>query len=519
MKRMNPLVVISLGLMSLTVSVMLVGDMLVDLAPDQGKQEVVYRRTLAEALAVQYSKLAERGDSLTIKMALQMLVARNDDILSAALRTVDGLTLAKAGDHEGEWVQPPGEQSTVNHIQVPIFAGDAPWGILQVTFRPSFAVGLWGVVTNPWIHFMTFVAVLGFLAYLLFMKKTLRQLDPSSMIPPRVKAALDVLAEGIVVLDPRGYIVLANAAFGERLGQEPATIVGLALSELGWKSPQAGTDIEVHPWTAAVRDGTRQPGVRLSLSGPTGDVKTFIAHSGPLLDEKGSVRGVLTSFSDVTQLDQTNAHLTTVVKDLEASQAEVIRQNAELGRVATRDSLTGCLNRRAFFAKVETVFAGARLEGTALSCIMVDIDHFKSVNDQYGHAVGDQAINAVARALGGGLRPTDILGRYGGEEFCIMLIGQEADQAAKVAERLRSRIESASSTAIPSIPGIRITASLGVSSIASGAPDPLELIDQADKALYDAKERGRNRVRCWGEDSSPEDPSVLQVLPGGRIAL
>ncbi len=511
------MLVICLGLVSLTLGVMFAGNLLVDLVPDSRAQELEYRRALSEALAGQYSKLAERGDSLTINFALQMLVERNEDVLSAALRRSDGTILAKAGEHEREWVPPPGEQSIFDHIQVPIFNGETPWGILQVTFRRAQGTGLWGVLAHPWIRFVVFVAAVGFLAYLLFMKKTLRQLDPSAVVPPRVKAALDVLAEGVVLLDTRGFIVLANAAFAERVGREPAALLGKALSELPWTSPPEEAAREAYPWTTAMQERKPQTGVRLLLGGPSEEVKNFLVNSAPIVDEGGTVRGVLTSFDDVTQLDHANAYLGEAVKDLEASRAEGVRGNAELRQQATRDPLTGCLNRQAFLAKVEAAFATARLEGAELSCILVDIDHFKSLNARYGHAVGDQAINAVARTVSATLRPTDFLGRYGDEEFCIIVPGKEAWEAVLVAEGVRQRIEAESASAIPPIPGVRITVSLGVSSTALGAPDPSKLIDQADTALYAAKEGGRNRVMCWDQTAAAQEPPS-GTIPAGALS-
>lgn len=136
------------------------------------------------------------------------------------------------------------------------------------------------------------------------------------------------------------------------------------------------------------------------------------------------------------QLTETNKVLVRTVSDLQEAQTQVLRQHQELERLASRDSLTGCLNRRAFFAEFEKAFGESRNYGTELCCLMVDIDHFKSVNDQFGHAVGDQAIQAVAVCLGVGLRLTDSVGRYGGEEFCLMFPSTTLLEASNLAERL-----------------------------------------------------------------------------------
>jgi GGDEF domain-containing protein len=134
-------------------------------------------------------------------------------------------------------------------------------------------------------------------------------------------------------------------------------------------------------------------------------------------------------------LHRINDQLLITLTDLESSKDEIRRQNEELHRLATRDPMTGCLNRRAFFGSAEPLYAQLKEQGEEVCCIMSDIDHFKSFNDRYGHAVGDQVIKSVAKCLGSELREVDMLCRYGGEEFCIMLPGSTPEQALDVAER------------------------------------------------------------------------------------
>ena len=194
------------------------------------------------------------------------------------------------------------------------------------------------------------------------------------------------------------------------------------------------------------------------------------------------------------QLTEINGALMRTVANLEAAQAEILRQNGELERLASRDPLTGCLNRRAFYALFEKAFDESREQASELCCVMVDIDNFKRVNDQFGHAVGDHAIQAVANCLSAGLRLTDTVGRYGGEEFCLMFPRTTWAEATDLAERLRIRVGMEAGSRMRMAVGLVLTVSIGVSSIAFGARTPLELIDQADKALYAAKEGGRNCV-------------------------
>ena len=219
------------------------------------------------------------------------------------------------------------------------------------------------------------------------------------------------------------------------------------------------------------------------------------------------------------RLTHTNADLIWIVADLEVAQAEILRQNDALERLASRDPLTGCFNRRAFYAQFEQAFAESREHNTELCCLMVDIDHFKRVNDQFGHAVGDQAIQAVAGCLSAGLRLTDTVGRYGGEEFCLMFPRTTLAEAPDLAERLRTQIEAEAGERVRAASRLVITVSCGISSTALGARTPLELIDQADKALYAAKEGGRNCVMVLdpiiaGANASDQcEPQVRRITP------
>jgi diguanylate cyclase (GGDEF)-like protein len=168
------------------------------------------------------------------------------------------------------------------------------------------------------------------------------------------------------------------------------------------------------------------------------------------------------------------------------SQSEIV-----LKRLATTDPLTGALNRRHFMELMSREQRRAERYNAVFSMLMVDIDHFKRVNDTYGHQTGDQAIQAMADACQKALRPTDLLARYGGEEFIITLVHTDQAGAAKVAERLR---ESVSEIELPTEQGVlKFTISVGVSTFFKRSLLE-EIIGRADQALYQAKTSGRNRV-------------------------
>lgn len=167
------------------------------------------------------------------------------------------------------------------------------------------------------------------------------------------------------------------------------------------------------------------------------------------------------------------------------------KDDREMVLLATTDSLTGLVNRRAFFERTEAARQlSARLR-KPFALMMLDIDHFKSLNDRYGHAGGDEALCVFARTSTGVLREHDIMGRLGGEEFALALPGTDLGGALQAAERLRSAVEAA---VLPQF-GYSMTVSIGVVLV-----DPDEHINaalaRADHALYQAKSAGRNRVEC-----------------------
>jgi PAS domain S-box-containing protein len=342
--RVTPLVWVSCGLVGITISMMLAGDSLVDLVPNHDRQVFEYRRDFAESLAVQYSALAERDQIETVKFAMETLAKRIPDILSLALLQKSGTVIAQVGDHAGVWVQPPGEDSTLDFLQVPIFSGDQRWGMLQVAFRQANVSGLQRFLTDPWVRFLAFVSVAGFVCYLFFMKRTLRQLDPSGVIPSRVKAALDALTQGVVMVDPRDFIVLANDAFCHVVGKSLASLIGSDLSTLSWRSAASSATVLAHPWTEAIMDKQPQAGTPLLLDLPEGASRKFIVNTVPIMDDASTVRGALVSFHDVTELDRANSSLQEANSELELSRFQILEKNQELE--TTNTSLHVEMNER-----------------------------------------------------------------------------------------------------------------------------------------------------------------------------
>ncbi|HEX9011480.1 MAG TPA: GGDEF domain-containing protein [Holophagaceae bacterium] len=175
---------------------------------------------------------------------------------------------------------------------------------------------------------------------------------------------------------------------------------------------------------------------------------------------------------------------------------ETHRQRKMLEELAIQDPLTGLHNRRYFVMSAAEHHRLAIRNGHPLCILMVDLDHFKRINDTFGHATGDQVIRLTSDVLRNELRASDILARFGGEEFIACLPDTEQSDARVAAERIRSSLEGATLPAPEDEgPVLRVTASIGVA--ASSGPESLDrLIERADQALYIAKNRGRNQVVC-----------------------
>lgn len=182
-----------------------------------------------------------------------------------------------------------------------------------------------------------------------------------------------------------------------------------------------------------------------------------------------------------------------------ANQVSVSLQNARMYEametMATIDGLTGLSNHRTFKHQLDDVIARSERGAGEFTLLLTDIDHFKSINDTYGHPVGDEVLRQVSRAFQELLRQTDLPARYGGEEFVVILEGTDLDGAVQIAERLRQAVAALTFTSAQR--EFSISMSFGLSSYPTDAEDKATLIETADQALYYAKTHGRNQVRMW----------------------
>jgi two-component system cell cycle response regulator len=198
---------------------------------------------------------------------------------------------------------------------------------------------------------------------------------------------------------------------------------------------------------------------------------------------------------------------------LQAAEALVrTRLYEQAERMATIDGLTGLLNRRTFNSLLEQRLREAQRYSRPLSLLLLDIDHFKKVNDSHGHPAGDSVLKGVARVAQKQARETDLVARYGGEEMALILPQTDARGAWAIAERIRKAVEAAAHATEQG--ALRVTLSIGVATWTSGGDSPDDVLQAADKALYRAKENGRNRVEASDPASTRGRSDLRSVHPG-----
>jgi diguanylate cyclase (GGDEF)-like protein len=191
------------------------------------------------------------------------------------------------------------------------------------------------------------------------------------------------------------------------------------------------------------------------------------------------------------------------------------RSRADLQELAAIDTLTGCVRRHAFESLLEHARERAQRVGSALSLLVIDIDHFKQINDSHGHIAGDTVLRRFAGTIRARLRSSDVFARLGGEEFAVILNDTDETGSLRVAEDLRGAIEEMDLAQLSPI--ARVTISIGVSTVSGkGVPSTDEMVERADRALYAAKHAGRNRVIHAGDEREASAGALKTPIDSGH---
>lgn len=347
-----------------------------------------------------------------------------------------------------------------------------------VTFTIKVPGGTWQIAARPVAGWQTGLGYLwglqilglvlsGLAAFVLYSYQQGRvRLEASEK---RIRAFLDTTRDGVVVIDERGLILEFNAGAEHLFGYGADEVLGMPLNQLMPKE-----DAAVHDQYVA-----HSHGKQARIMSPARQVK------GRRKD--GSEVQIEVTVGEAC-IAGARLHVG-VIRDITERQAF----EQKLMELATRDSLTGALNRRAFTAEMDSALQLARRHGHPLSLLLMDADHFKKINDSYGHQVGDRVLVSLTALAQTCLRATDRFGRWGGEEFVALLAQTNASQAVEVAERLLAVVRGATLSSDTGVE-LPIRVSIGLATLSPEVLDAEEMIQHADEALYRAKAAGRD---CW----------------------
>ncbi|HEX8629486.1 MAG TPA: diguanylate cyclase [Catenuloplanes sp.] len=300
------------------------------------------------------------------------------------------------------------------------------------------------------------------------------------LVPIAARQILQAVSQAVIVIDRSTRVLELNPA---------------AVDLLRRVQPDAATDVSGLPAGSILGLDRALAGgadTEYTVTAPNGERFDLNVRISGLTDRGGRFIGWVLVAHDVTEHHRQRRVLHATNNELREQLGAVERLRAELAEVAVRDALTGLHNRRHLIDILDQQLTRARLNGSHLSLVLVDIDHFKAINDTFGHLVGDHVLCAVAERLAAVTGEGETVARYGGEEFVVVLPGCSAQQARERAEALRRHCAELP-VEVNGAPALNVTVSAGVAGFRPGQT-AASFIDAADRALYTAKALGRNRV-------------------------
>lgn len=307
-KRFSPITHISFTLSCLLATLLLLATG-IGLIPSQTESELENRGKICENLAIQFCGVPHDNIIATFEALTPYIVERNEDIRSMAFRGDNGQLVSSTEGHQDMWQQLPENESTPNQIQIPIYKDEKRFGTIEIAFSNIYKVPVFSYLKMNHYLLVLFVAGISYVIFRFYLGRVLRYLDPSSVIPGRVKSVLDNLTESIVVLDANEQIVFANNAFCMTTDQQENTVIGKKLSVFPWFNPGKGKNDAEFPWLQAIKQGSALTNIPLVLEAKHGKKRMSLVNAMPILGHDGGYRGILTSFTDVTELEEKNKEL------------------------------------------------------------------------------------------------------------------------------------------------------------------------------------------------------------------
>ena len=304
LRRLSTRLYLSFGLSTIALSVVLAAS-LFGLIDDSDHQVRMQRAALSEQFAITASLMLDTQDEDGLRDTLDLMRSRLPELRSLGVRQEDGSLLVDLAGHSQRWAPGPRARSTEEEIVVPVWKAGSPWGSLELKFEPLRPSGWRAWSHDPVIRLGAYVFGACFVAFLLYLGRMLRHLDPSAAVPARVRNALDSLTEGLLVIDAQSHIVLANQALADVLGEKSEDLVGLACSAIAWKD-RDGVTLEpaALPWQRALDQAQVQRNDFIYIDQADGRRSSFRTNSSPIFGPDGKLQGVLVSLQDVTELEE-----------------------------------------------------------------------------------------------------------------------------------------------------------------------------------------------------------------------
>jgi diguanylate cyclase (GGDEF)-like protein len=380
------------------------------------------------------------------------------------------------------------------------------WGIFVLAMFATLDAIL-NVLLSRWLPIIPGLTSLGIFLSDLFFVYVIKRYNVFNLVSIAHEDVINTIPYGILVLDENGVIVEENKASRSFIEKQVGDV---------WDMEAFLAGVSVDGNGQEFLNKYRLKKMELCqievIVEKDSQLCHYILQSSPIVDSALAPLGHLLTFQDVSQerfyakaMNQQNKILHERNEALDMIRQELSEANRKLEELVLTDSLTHCYNRRYLTQHLNHEVLTNLQYKTPFSLMLLDIDHFKAINDHYGHVVGDEVLVRTAEALRQSVRSTDILTRYGGEEFMIYLPHTEHDLALDMAERVRQAVESNRISLNYGMGEIAITISVGILSIDDFAYEDedvpedgerylIQLFDAVDKALYQAKQNGRNRV-------------------------
>jgi len=313
----------------------------------------------------------------------------------------------------------------------------------------------------------------------------------TDLIPVARSYLIENMSDGLLVLDEQNRILDINPAMGNFLKNKVSSYIGKNAYEVFVE------------WMEQIDFLDEKVETRIELKVPRDPSRYLDLRVTPLYDRKHTLNGHLMIFRDITQRKQVEKRLRYVNDRQQSQLIEIGLLQSKLREQAIRDPLTNLFNRRYLEETLDHEIARASREGYSICIMMIDLDHFKKVNDTYGHEAGDHVLKAIAATLSIETRRGDFACRYGGEEFVVVMPNMDQQIAYERAEKLRNALNS---LYIPyGIYSLTTTISMGIASYPANGLTREAILRAADKAMYAAKEAGRDHILCYDQISVSEE--------------